>query len=291
MQTSNPEKFLLLPKNELDFQLSPSLSAKNALGVLTSNEEETQFAYDYSQHHIYKDVAYGDRERQKLDYFIPHHDEQKQFPCFIFIHGGFWQEGSKTGSGFPAISFTSEGYAYISVGYTLTPDVSLSDIVEEINQAISYIIENAEKYHIDKNRLILSGHSAGAHLAACILTNALSPSLSKQLCGAVLISGVYELLPIQKSYVNEISKITDNEVNAFSPVRLKPGQSIDIHIIVGSEESDSFQLQSTYLFETWKEYSKNISIEISENHDHFDILHVLKDKTSKTRKAITQMSS
>ena len=87
-------KVVLLPKAELDEQLSPSLSAKDANGVLAAHARATKRAALSATNTAHLNVAYGPRRRQTLDIFVPRQAGER-CPCFAFIHGGFWQEGSK----------------------------------------------------------------------------------------------------------------------------------------------------------------------------------------------------
>ena len=89
------------------------------------------------------DVAYGSRERQRLDY-LP--SGATQAPLFVFIHGGYWQRNSKEDFAFVAQGPHARGIDVAIVGYTLAPTARLSDIVAEIRQALNFLKENADQF-------------------------------------------------------------------------------------------------------------------------------------------------
>src|SRR5215468_7527096 len=84
------------------------------------------------------DVRYGRQPRAKLDYFPT---GPKRAPLFAFIHGGYWQRNDKDGFSFVADGPRPHGIDVALVGYTLAPDVRLTDIVAEIRRSLTYLAE------------------------------------------------------------------------------------------------------------------------------------------------------
>lgn len=114
---------------------------------------------------------YGADERQALD-FYPTTTPGEQ-PLIVFIHGGAWQFGDRglsrrTGK---AKHFPEEGYHLASVGYRLVPDVTVEQQAADLASAIRFLIDRADALDIDTRRIVLMGHSAGAHLAALVATD------------------------------------------------------------------------------------------------------------------------
>jgi acetyl esterase/lipase len=114
------------------------------------------------------EIAYGSDPRQRMD-FTP--AESRRAPLFIFIHGGAWAFGDKRMAGHMAAHFHGHGYAFASLNYRLVPDANPRQQAEDIAAAISHLLRNAERLGIDPERIVLSGHSAGAHLAALVGTD------------------------------------------------------------------------------------------------------------------------
>ena len=276
-----------LSLEELNHQLSPSQTAKDANGVLTAMVQATETALAHSGHQVFANETYGARARQKLDVFAPL--GAKAAPCFVFIHGGFWQEGAKEVSGFAAQAFTDAGWAYVSVGYTLTPGVTLTELTQEIAEALAHLQAHAGRYGIDPKGIILAGHSAGGHLTACMLADVLGRGSADLIAGAVLVSGVFELAPIAKSYVNDLSRITDAEIAQLSPARFKPARDVPVHVLIGGDEPDAFQVQSTALAALWQPHISDLTEAHVPGKDHFDILDALSDPASETFQTIQNM--
>ena len=270
--------------------MSPSLTAKDTNASLAALSIETDQAKNNPDLAVHADVPYGDRPRQLLDFYTSKSQSDAPMPCLIFIHGGFWQEGSKDLSGFAAQTFVDHGWSYVSVGYTLTPDVSLSELTQEISEALSFVHANAEQYHIDPDHIVLSGHSAGGHLTASTLAGLVDKSTAQKIAGAALISGVFELAPIAKSYVNDKARITEAEISELSPLRHVPLKDVPVHVVIGADEPEAFQIQSTVMTETWGDALSDLTVCSEPGRDHFDILQVLADPDSKTFQTILQMS-
>jgi len=127
----------------------------------------------FSDIEIHKDIAYGDKELQKLDIYIPpQKDAQKKQPVIVFFYGGRWTDGSKDMYGFVAHSFAQKGYITIIPDYQKYPDVKYPSFVEEGAQTVTWLQKNLKQYAPNaKDKVILSGHSSGAHTAAMLTAN------------------------------------------------------------------------------------------------------------------------
>lgn len=114
-------------------------------------------------------VKEGGRSQQ-LDVYAPM-PKQKDLPVVVWIHGGGWRKGDKAGVQQKPQAFTDQGYVFVSVNYRLFPEVSLKTMTGDVAAAIRWVHEHAAEYGGDPDRLIVMGHSAGAHLAALVCTD------------------------------------------------------------------------------------------------------------------------
>lgn len=130
------------------------------------------------------DIPYGDRtEKEKLDIFYPEEGEGP-FPVFVEVHGGAWYFGQKGSVEFePFLLGLERGFACVSLGYTLSPQGHYPLPVLEIKSAIRFLRANAPKYHLDPDRILLWGGSAGAHLAALAAASCDTGYLTEDLSG------------------------------------------------------------------------------------------------------------
>ena len=157
------------------------------------------------------DIPYGPRERNKVDLF-PGAD--KSAPTLVYIHGGYWQMGSRDMYACMCDGVGAHGWSSAMVGYTLGPDANLTAIVAEIHAAIAWVGANTAAHGLGP-KLVIAGWSAGGHLTAMGLS---APAASAGLA----ISGIYELGPIRDTYLDAALSINDDEIAALSPLRLPP---------------------------------------------------------------------
>jgi arylformamidase len=114
------------------------------------------------------ELNYGSHAKQALD-FYPAKAEAQTPPLVIFIHGGGWAIGDKkSGTGDKAKHFTAKGHAFASLDYRLVPDTDPAGQAADIASAIAYLRGRAGELGFDPDRIVISGHSAGAHLAALV---------------------------------------------------------------------------------------------------------------------------
>lgn len=117
-----------------------------------------------------------DPDLQSLDLYLPDGDRPRGgWPLAIFIHGGGWRIGDK--ANYPhgaqkAGFFNGQGYAFASLNYRLSPAVIHPAHVEDVAAAIAWLADNAAAQGLDAGRFAVMGHSAGAHLAALVATDA-----------------------------------------------------------------------------------------------------------------------
>ena len=121
---------------------------------------------DYENiHRKHIGVAYGDAKNQKMNIYLPAEGDGP-FPVIFFLHGGGWQGGSRSDTQVkPFLHGIDRGYAVISCGYRLMPEVNYPDNLYDVKAALRFIQKNAADYMLDTTRLVIAGASAGAHLA------------------------------------------------------------------------------------------------------------------------------
>ena len=110
-------------------------------------------------------VVYGDDPKQKMNIYLPPSGEGP-FPVIFFLHGGGWQSGSRNDTQVkPFLHGINRGYAVISCGYRLLPDVCFPENLYDIKAALRFIAANGNEYRLDRKKIAIAGASAGAHLA------------------------------------------------------------------------------------------------------------------------------
>jgi acetyl esterase/lipase len=118
-------------------------------------------------------VAYGPDPRQAYDVYGPETlvgptDKAAPLPVIVFFYGGSWNSGSKADYAWVGRSLAALGYVAVLSDYRLVPNVRYPEFVEDCGAAIRHVLDHADDYYIDKNRLTLMGHSAGAYNAMMV---------------------------------------------------------------------------------------------------------------------------
>jgi len=131
-------------------------------------------AYLANQYRILPNVTYltANNYDSKLDLYLSR-DESRPAPTLIYIHGGGWTGGSKEGSILSIVPYLEMGWNVVNVEYRLARVSLAPAAVEDCLCALRWVIRNAKQYNIDPNRLVLTGNSAGGHLA---LTTGMIPA-------------------------------------------------------------------------------------------------------------------
>ena len=266
----------------LNEQYSPSRTAHDFNGSIQSYKAGTDAARAAITGKRHRVLAYGAPLSNRIECFLPRTEgapgaARRGAPIFAFLHGGWWQDLSIDYAAAPAVALTDAGAIYASIGYTLTPAVQLREIVAEVSAALTTIAVNATGMGGDTRRIVLAGHSAGAHLAATQLT-ALAPEAPRYTAaGLLLIGGAYDLGPIAESYVNEKVRMSEADATALSPVLLAPLHDVPVKIRVGEEEPEEFRRNAALLLERWAPSLSAIDSTTLSGRDHFDALDELAD--------------
>jgi len=97
-------------------------------------------------------------------------------PILIYVHGGAWALGNRGQVHSKPRHFTSNGYHFISVTYTLFPAANAQTQALQVGEAVNWVYANAAQFGADPERIALMGHSAGCHLSSlATLTGAALP--------------------------------------------------------------------------------------------------------------------
>jgi arylformamidase len=214
---------------------------------------------------------YGATLPQSLDLFRP---ETLPAPLLVFFHGGYWQALSKDDASFPAQTLAAEGCAYATVNYTLAPEAGMDAIVEECRAALAFLWSARERFDLDARGIVIAGHSAGAHLAAMMLTTAwaeraIDPAFIK---GALLLGGVYDLEPIRQSYVNDALGLDEVTARRNSPLFDVPRVACPVVVTWAERDTHEFKRQSCELASRWAQHGSALASFEQTNVNHFDSL-------------------
>jgi arylformamidase len=209
------------------------------------------------------DIPYGHRERTKIDLYPA---RNKSAPCLVFLHGGYWQRNSREVFAMLVEGMSAYGWSVAIPGYSLAPDATLTEIVHEVTLSLDWLAANGAPFGIG-GPVVLSGWSAGAHLAALALGHPV-------VTAGLVVSGVYDLTPIRDTSLNIALKLTDQEVAKLSPLRL-PVQK-RLAIAYGSAELPALVCDSKQFHAARMAANAPGELIVIHGADHFTILDELR---------------
>lgn len=160
-------------------------------------------------HPRHLDLPYENDARLQWDLYPA---EAAGAPCLVFVHGGYWMANQRQEFASLAAGVARHGWAVAMPGYSLAPAVGIGRIVTQIRTALDWLVLHGPAHGI-RGKIIVSGWSAGGHLAAMVLDH---PGVSAGLA----ISGIFELGPLRETYLNEKLQLTEGDIAACSPLRL-----------------------------------------------------------------------
>src|SRR5262249_49414839 len=150
-------------------------------------------------------------------------------------------------SAFAAENFVRAGAHFAALDFAVLPYVALEQMVAQVRSAIAWLRRNAAALDADPERIFISGHSSGAHLAAAAITGGWRAECdlpADVVKGAVCCSGIYDLEPVRRSARNTYVQLDERQVEALSPIRHVARLACPVVVAHGEHESDEFRRQA-----------------------------------------------
>ncbi len=227
----------------------------------------------YRAQHAPRSIAYGAGARNSIDLFAGDGDG----PMVVFIHGGYWQALDSSFFSHLAGGLNAHGIGVAIPSYDLCPGVTVGEIVEQMRMASRELARLAPS-------LVVSGHSAGGHLAACMLATdwpAYDASLPKDLVtAAYAISGLFDLGPLVGTSINKAMRLDEAAARVVSPLFWKPPAHGSIDAVVGGNESAEYFRQSHSIVDAWGAAGLTTRFGVVSDANHFTAIAPLADPQS-----------
>lgn len=256
---------------ELERQFNPRAYTPNFEDIVNVGLERS-IAYRKTAKNPRYDVPYGPEDTEKLDLFLP--DAPNGAPVEMYIHGGFWRSREKGDFSYIGGPIVEAGGIAAIVDYALCPAVTLDEIVRQMRACVVWLYGNIAEHGGDPNRIHVTGHSAGGHLAAMLLaTDWTTLGVPADVLKSVVpISGVFEIEPVMSTSVQEAVQLTPEIAERNSPAFLPAKSQPAVAVTVGTSESEEFQRQSNAYAKAIRAQGLAVDYFEMPEQNHFSIL-------------------
>ena len=227
----------------------------------------------YRAEHAPRQLAYGPGPRNTMDIFAG----DGQGAIVVFIHGGYWQALDGSFFSHCARGLNAHGIDVAIPSYDLCPHVTVDTIIGEMRVAACELAKLGRP-------LVISGHSAGGHLAACLLAtdwHMQDASLPRGLViAAYAVSGLFDLVPLVGTSINKALGLDSATARSASPLFWEAPSSGSLDAVVGETESGEYHRQSRTVTEVWARSGIPTRYGVVADANHFTAIAPLSDPAS-----------
>ncbi|MCE2948494.1 MAG: alpha/beta hydrolase [bacterium] len=221
--------------------------------------------------------GYGPTAIESVDVYAARRTDA---PVHVFIHGGAWRAGLARDYAFAAELFVEAGVHLVVPDFLWVQDAggSLMPMADQVRRSLAWVYRNARRFGGNPDRIYVSGHSSGGHLAGVLLTTdwpgqfGLPADVIK---GGLCCSGIFDLRPVRLSARSNYVKFTDEMEEALSPQRHIRHLNAPLVLAYGTLETPEFQRQSRDFAAAVKAAGKPVELLVGEGYNHFEILETL----------------
>ena len=228
-------------------------------------------------------LAYGSHERQRVDIFRSKEDHGGGHA--VFIHGGYWQGFDRSSFSHMAQGLEIHGIPTAVPSYRLCPEVRLADIIADMQKFCLWLWKRSRRH------LVVAGHSAGGHLAACLVATDWERlgGPAHLVTAGLGISGLYDLRPLIPTGINKALKLNDKAARAASPLLWPAPHNVRFEAWVGGEESPEYLRQSASLEAAWLGAGLDCSSVVVAGKNHFTVIDALTQPDSAMTTALAAL--
>ena len=221
--------------------------------------------------------SYGPTAIEGLDVYTT---KRPNAPINIFIHGGAWRVGLAKDFADPAELFVYGGAHYVVLDFinVLEAGGTLMPMADQVRRAVAWAYRNAKSFGGDPERIYVSGHSSGGHLAGVVLTTDWRKDFdlpADTVKGGLCCSGLFDLKAPRLSARSAYVKFTDEMEQALSPQRHLDKLNAPVIVAYGTLETPEFQRQSRDFAAALKAAGKSVQLLVGEGYNHFEIPETL----------------
>jgi arylformamidase len=230
---------------------------------LEARRAQARALNDAVQHDFpHEHASYGAHERQSLDLYLP--EVAPAGPVLAFLYGGGFRGGDTASVAYHGRPYLEGGALFACLGYRLAPDTRFPDCAEDVELGLQWLYDHVAEHGGDPDRIYLSGHSAGAMLAAQVTLRPRRQSPADIVKGAVLISGMYDFTGHPEDIVNRSSE-------DYVPVLTDAIERVPDHTVIVAGDQDFPQClpAAEAMQEALRSRGGSVERFVEPNADHF----------------------
>jgi arylformamidase len=274
-RAKGPAVWLEMDQAELDAAYDQSKYAPNLSQIVkryATNSEAVRTRLGAPRRY-----TYGTTPIEALDVYPT---KRANAPINIFIHGGAWRGGLAKDFAYPAELFVHAGAHYIVLDFinVIEANGSLTPMAEQVRRAVAWVHRNARSFGGDPDRIYVSGHSSGGHLAGVVLVTDWRKDFNlpaDTVKGGLCCSGLFDLKPVRLSARSSYVKFTDEIEQALSSQRHLDRLNAPVIVAYGTLETPEFQRQSRDFAAAVRAAGKPVQLLVGEGYNHFEIPETL----------------
>ena len=274
-RAKGPRVWLDLDQAELDDAYDQSVYAPNqkqVTGRYVTNSDAVRTRLGAPRR-----FAYGPTPVEGLDVWTT---KRANAPVNVFVHGGAWRVGTAAAYAFPAELFVNAGAHFVVLDFAPVTDLGgdLAAMADQVRRGIAWVHRNAKSFGGDPDRIYLSGHSSGAHLAGVALVTDWKKDFglpADTVKGGLCCSGMFDMKPVRLSARSRYVNFTDAMEDAMSAQRHLERLNTPVVLAHGTLETPEFQRQSRDFAAAVKAAGKPAQLLVAQGYNHFEIFETL----------------
>jgi arylformamidase len=231
------------------------MEARRAAGRAATDAARGEFPHELA-------LPYGGHPREVVDLYLP--NEPATGAVLVFIHGGGFRNGDTSTVGHYGRPYLDRGAIYVAMGYRLVPDARYPESCDDIELGLSFLAERIAEFGGDPGQIFLSGHSAGAMLAASVALRPSAQISASLIRGLVLISGMYD-------FSAQPAEIVDVTAPRYVPRLVEDIAVVPEHTVVvgGDHDLPAVLPQATAMTEALQRKGGSVEMFVEPDADHF----------------------
>jgi arylformamidase len=267
----------------IDAEYDPSLRVESRQPFVDWYVRESALARESLDCRL--DVPFGPTPTETIDIFP---SQTPNSPVLMFIHGGYWRAFSSKEFSFVAAGLVPHGITVAIMNYALCPQVSIAEITRQSRAAVGWLAHAAGQYGGNPAQIFVAGHSAGGQQVGMLLSGGGSQEADDAaalLEGGIAISGLFDVRPLQHSWLQPSLQLTDSLAAEQSPLLQIPKQAAALLVSVGGDESSAFLSQSLNYLAAWRDAGLDGDYFAQPGLNHFEAVYGFADQASPLARA------